>query len=71
MEFLSIRQISEKWGISTRRIQILCAEGRITGAMRVGYSWVIPSDAEKPRDGRIKSGRYIGLAQNGQDASKE
>mgnify|MGYP003507333444 CR=1 FL=1 len=59
MEYLSIRQTSEKWGISTRRIQILCAEDRIPGAMRVGYSWVIPASAEKPKDGRIKSGRYI------------
>ena len=59
MEYLSIRQTSEKWGISTRRIQILCAEDRIPGAMRVGYSWVIPASAEKPKDARIKSGRYI------------
>jgi hypothetical protein len=59
MEYLSIRQTSEKWGLSTRRIQVLCAEGRISGAVRVGYSWVIPADAEKPRDARIKSGKYI------------
>ena len=59
MEFLSIRQISEIWGISTRRIQILCAQGRIAGAMRVGYSWVIPANTEKPKDARVKSGRYV------------
>ena len=50
MEFLSIRQLSAKWGISTRRIQILCAEDRIPGAMRVDSTWVIPADAEKPKD---------------------
>jgi len=59
MEFLSIRQLSAKWGISTRRIQILCAEDRIPGAMRVDSTWVIPADAEKPKDERIKSGKYI------------
>jgi hypothetical protein len=59
MEYLSIRQTSEKWGISTRRVQVLCAEGRIPGAMRVGYSWVIPAGAEKPKDARIKSRKYI------------
>lgn len=59
MEYLSIRQTSEKWGISTRRIQILCANERIPGAMRVDYSWVIPADAEKPKDARIKSGKYV------------
>ena len=59
MEYLSIRQISEKWGLSRRRIQVLCVENRIPGAMKVGYSWVIPADAKKPKDERIKSGRYI------------
>lgn len=61
MEYLSIRQTSEKWGISTRRIQILCSEERIPGAVRIGYSWAIPKDAEKPRDARIKSGKYVKL----------
>lgn len=59
MEFLSIRQTAEKWKISARRVQVLCAEGRIPGAMLVGYSWVIPADAEKPKDMRVKSGRYV------------
>lgn len=59
MEYLSIRQTAEKWGLSTRRIQILCANERIPGAMRVDYSWVIPADAEKPKDARIRSGKYV------------
>ena len=59
MEFLSIRQTAEKWGISPRRIQTLCVNGRIPGAMRVGYSWVLPADAVKPKDARIKSGKYV------------
>lgn len=59
MKYLSIRQISEKWGISRRRIQILCKEERIPGAFIVGNSWAIPEDAQKPKDARIKSGRYI------------
>ena len=59
MEYLSIKQISEKWGISVRRIQTLCSDGRIHGAQKIGYSWIIPLDAEKPKDERIKSGKYI------------
>jgi hypothetical protein len=59
MEFLSTKQTSEKWGISARRIQILCAENRISGAVRVGKTWIIPADAVKPKDARIKSGKYI------------
>lgn len=59
MEYLSIKQVSEKWGISKRRIQTLCTGDRIPGAQKIGYSWIIPADAEKPADARIKSGKYI------------
>ena len=59
MEYLSIRQTAEKWGISGRRIQRLCTEGRIPGAMKIGSYWAVPADAEKPKDERIKSGKYL------------
>ena len=59
MEYLSIKQTSEKWGISIRRIQILCSEDRIPGATKIGSYWAIPADAEKPNDQRIRSGKYI------------
>jgi hypothetical protein len=54
MEFMSAKEASEKWGISKRRVQILCAEGRIKGAMKVGIMWVIPQDTIKPIDKRRK-----------------
>ena len=41
MKYLSIRQTSEKWGISIRRIQVLCAENRIPGATKIGSYWAI------------------------------
>lgn len=50
--YLSIREASEKWGVSERRINQYCAEGRIPGAQRFGKSWAIPDDAEKPGDPR-------------------
>ena len=59
MGYLSIRQTSEKWGISVRRIETLCGEDRIPGAVRIGYAWAIPDDVEKPKDARIKNGKYI------------
>ena len=59
MNYLSVRQTSEKWGISVRRVNILCSEGRIPGATKIGFYWDIPADAEKPKDARIKSGKYI------------
>ena len=46
-------------GVSIRWIQVLCKDNRIPGAFRVGNTWAIPSDAEKPKDARIKSGKYI------------
>ena len=57
MKYLSITQTTERWGISTRRIQILCGEGRVPGAIRIGSVWGIPEDAEKPADARIKNGQ--------------
>ena len=59
MEYLTIKQAAEKWDISERRIQVLCRENRIEGVKRFGRAWAIPEDAEKPKDERIKSGRYI------------
>ncbi len=57
--FITLKEASEKWGISERRIRILCTDGRIEGATKMGPMWVIPFDSEKPEDKRIKSGKYI------------
>ena len=58
MEYKSIREMADEWGISKRRIQVLCSDNRIEGAVRIGYSWAIPANAKKPEDARIKSGKY-------------
>ena len=52
---MTVKQASEKWGISDRRIRVLCSEGKISGAYREGRAWKIPVDAKKPADGRYKS----------------
>ena len=57
--YLTIAQISEKWGIKARRINTLCLEGRIKGAVKFGNAWAIPENAEKQKDERIRSGKYI------------
>lgn len=59
MRLLSTKEISSLWGISARRVAVLCGEGRIEGAQRVGTSWVIPENAKKPKDARVKTGKYI------------
>lgn len=50
--YLSIREVAEKWGVSERRVNQYCAEGRIPGAQRFGTSWAIPETASKPGDPR-------------------
>ena len=57
--FITVKQASEKWGISDRRIRVLCSEGKISGAYQEGRGWKIPADARKPADGRYKSKENI------------
>ena len=64
MEYMSISQAAEKWGITPRRIQVLCKQDRIPGVTRIGYVWAIPLDAEKPKDARIKSGKHSKSAED-------
>ena len=59
MKFMTIQEAANRWGISSRRIQVLCTQGRLSGAVKFGRQWAIPEDAEKPTDARIKSGKYI------------
>ncbi len=54
MNYLSVAQTAEKWNMTPRRVQVLCNEGRIEGAKRVGNVWTIPENAEKPADARKK-----------------
>lgn len=54
MDYISIKEASEKWGISERRIQKLCSENRIEGVVRFSRGWAIPKNAEKPNDARRK-----------------
>lgn len=57
--FMGVKQASEKWGISDRRIRVLCSEGKIPGAYQEGRGWKIPIDAVKPADGRYKSAESL------------
>ncbi len=59
MDYISVNQIAERWGISDRRVRALCAAGRIPGVIREGRAYLIPSDAVKPLDGRALRGMNI------------
>ena len=55
MEYMSCPEAAKKWGISERRVQKLCEENRIPGISKIGYMWLIPQNAEKPKDNRKKA----------------
>lgn len=59
MKYLSTTQVAELWGLSARRVAILCEQDRIEGVQKSGSRWIIPENAKKPEDSRIKSGKYI------------
>lgn len=56
--YVTVNELSEKWGMHPRTIQIMCAEGRIVGVTKSGKSWAIPANAKKPVDGRETTGEY-------------
>lgn len=56
--YISVTDAAAKFSLSKRRVQVLCEQGRIEGANMVSGVWLIPSDAEKPLDARVKTGRF-------------
>lgn len=56
--YTTVSEISKKWGIKPRTVQIMCAEGKIEGVTKFGKAWAIPVNAVKPTDNRITTGEY-------------
>jgi len=54
MEWITVKEAGELWGVSARRAAILCADGKVDGARKLGNMWVVPKGAPKPVDGRTK-----------------
>ena len=57
MDYMTLKEASQKWNITPRQINYLCAAGRIPGAVKMATIWLIPQNAEKPIDGRTKQGK--------------
>lgn len=53
MDYIKVSKAAEKWGVSPRRVRVLCAEGKIPGIVRKGKLYMIPENATKPVDGRL------------------
>ena len=67
MEYIKVSEAAAKWGLSARRVRVLCAEGRIGGVVRKENLYMIPADALRPTDGRQRtatSGHGIDLTDN-------
>lgn len=55
---MSVKEAATLWNLTDRRVSSLCKEGKIKGAKKDGRSWIIPSNAERPVDNRVKTGNY-------------
>jgi hypothetical protein len=49
MNLITAKEAAEKWGVTPRRVQGFCNEGRIKGAIRWGRTWMIPAHAVLPK----------------------
>ena len=61
MDYLKVSEAAEKWGLSSRRVRILCAENRIGGVIRKGNLHMIPTNAQKPKDGRTSASSKVSI----------
>ena len=59
MEYISVKQASEQWGLSDRRVRVLCTQGKIEGVIKNGRSYLIPANSVKPADGRALRGIVV------------
>ncbi|MCL2058547.1 MAG: helix-turn-helix domain-containing protein [Oscillospiraceae bacterium] len=59
LDWITPLQAAEKWGIKDRRVQAMCANGDIEGVVKFGRVWLIPKNAQKPKDGRINNRRVV------------
>ena len=57
MDYMTLREASEKWGVSSRQINYYCVEGRIPGAVKMAGVWLLPKAAVKPADKRRKQNK--------------
>ncbi len=64
MDYVTLKEANEKWGVSPRWINYYCTAGRIPGAIKMATIWLIPKDAEKPVDMRTKQGKELKNAKN-------
>jgi biotin-(acetyl-CoA carboxylase) ligase len=58
-ELMTASDAAKEWGITPRRVQVLCYEGQVAGAVRMGRTWIMPRGTPKPLDGRTKAAKQL------------
>lgn len=53
-----VKEAAERWSLTERSVAGMCRSGKIPGAFKEGGTWYIPADAERPADGRVRTGAY-------------
>ena len=59
MDYMTLKEAAEKWGVTPRRVNYYCTADRISGAVKMAGVWLVPKDADKPIDGRTKQGKAL------------
>lgn len=59
MDYLTVKEVGNRWHVSGRMVTIYCKTGKIEGAIKKGNLWLVPQNAEKPLDGRTSNARKV------------
>lgn len=54
MDYITVKEVSEKWGVTPRRVNYYCVGGRIPSAVKMAGVWLIPKETAKPADRRCR-----------------
>jgi len=57
MEYMTVAETAQKWGVTERRLQEMIREGKLSKAYKLSTIWVMPDDTQKPPDGRVNNGQ--------------
>lgn len=57
MDYCTVKEIAESWGVSSRMVSLYCKDNRIEGAFKMGNMWLVPRYAKRPCDLRINNGK--------------
>ena len=59
-DYITVKEYALKYNLHPRTVQLWCSDGRIEGAFKFGTTWAIPDKAPRPKDGRYKTGEWVG-----------